>query len=83
MRDFKDYAELYAYLLALPDEAVKSFREAGREFLSSEQFQPFTKENFVEQFEIDLMQTLESNGINLTSLQNTDSATGISRKELR
>ncbi|MFC1988642.1 glycosyltransferase family 10 domain-containing protein [Chloroflexota bacterium] len=69
MRDFNDYGELYTYLSAMSDEDIQSFREAGREFLSSEQYHPFTKEHFAEQFEIDFMQTLKANGINLTSLQ--------------
>lgn len=65
MRDFARYAELHTYLSNLSDEAISSFREAAREYLSSEQYQPFTKERFVEQFEADLMETLKANGVNL------------------
>jgi len=68
MRDFGSYAELHTYLSNLSDEDISSFREAGREYLSSEQYQPFTKERFAEQFETDLMETLKGNGVNLPGL---------------
>lgn len=74
MRDFDSYNELHACLLGLSDENISSFREAAREYLSSERYQPFTKEKFVEQFEMDLMQVLEANGVELPSLQNANSA---------
>jgi len=74
MRDFSSYRELYAYLKSLSNEDISSFREAAREYLSSEQYHPFTKEAFVEQFEKDLMETLEANGVDLLSLHNTSSA---------
>lgn len=63
MRDFGSYRELYAYLRSLSDKDVSSFRDAAREYLSSEQYQPFTKEAFVEQFKMDLMETLKVNGV--------------------
>lgn len=75
MRDFDNYAELYAYLSNLSDEDISSFREAAREYLSSEQYQPFTKERFVEQFEADLMETLKRNGVNLLGLIVPDNST--------
>jgi len=68
MRDFGSYAELHAYLSSLSDNDISSFRMAAREYLCSEQYQPFTKERFVEQFEADLMETLKSNGVNLPGL---------------
>ncbi|MBT9147751.1 MAG: Alpha-(1,3)-fucosyltransferase FucT [Syntrophomonadaceae bacterium] len=69
MRDFDNYGELHAYLLGLSGDDISSLREAAREYLSSAQYLPFTKEKFVEQFEMDLMKTLERNGINMLSLQ--------------
>lgn len=75
MRDFAGYAELHTYLSNLSDEDISSFRKAAREYLSSEQFRPFTKERFVEQFEVDLMETLKANGVNLLSLGVPDNST--------
>jgi hypothetical protein len=75
MRDFDNYAELHAYLSNLSDEDISSFREAAREYLSSEQYQPFTKERFVEQFEADLMETLKANKVNLLGLRVPDNST--------
>jgi len=69
MRDFDDYAGLHTYLSNLSDEDISSFREAAREYLSSEQYRPFTKEKFVERFEVDLMETLKANGVNLSGLR--------------
>jgi len=69
MRDFGSYRELYAYLRSLSDKAVSSFRGAAGEYLSSEQYQPFTKEKFVEQFEMDLLETLKVNGVDLPKLR--------------
>ena len=68
MRDLDDYAGLHAYLTNLSDEDISSFREAAREYLSSAEYQPFTKEKFVEQFEADLMETLKANGVSLPGL---------------
>lgn len=65
MRDFGSYRELYAYLRSLSDKDVVSFKEAAREYLSSEKYQPFTTERFVEQFEMDLLETLMANGVPL------------------
>ena len=75
MRDFDNYAGLHTYLSNLSDEDISSFREAAREYLSSEQYQPFTKERFVEQFEVDLMETLKGNGVNLLGLRVSDNST--------
>jgi hypothetical protein len=75
MRDFDSYAGLHAYLLSLSDQDISSFREAAREYLSSEQYRPFTKERFVEQFELDLMETLKANGVNLPGLRVPDNST--------
>ena len=83
MLDFKDYKELYTHLSTMSDEEIQSYRESGRDFLSSEEFIPFSKETFVEQFEVDLMQTLETNGMHITGLQNMSSQSYISRKENR
>jgi hypothetical protein len=75
MRDFDNYAELHSYLSSLSDEDISSFREAAREYLSSEQYQPFTKERFVEQFQVDLVETLKSNGVNVLGLRVSDNST--------
>ncbi len=83
MLDFKDFKELYTHLSTMSDEEIQSYRESGRDFLSSEEFIPFSKETFVEQFEVDLMQTLETNGMHITGLQNMSSQSYISRKENR
>jgi len=65
MRDFDNYAGLHTYLSNLSDEDISSFRKAAREYLSSEQYQPFTKERSVEQFEADLKETFKASGVNL------------------
>jgi hypothetical protein len=75
MRDFDDYAALHSYLSSLSDEDISSFRMAAREYLSSAEYQPFTKERFVEQFEVDLMETLKANGVNLLGLRVPDNST--------
>jgi len=46
MRRFTDYSELLAYLKALDRETVRRYREAGRAFLESKAFDPFSKERF-------------------------------------
>jgi hypothetical protein len=75
MRDFDNYAALHSYLSSLSDNDISSFRMAAREYLSSEQYQPFTKEKFVEQFEADLMETLKANDVNLVGLRVPDNST--------
>jgi len=75
MRDFDNYAALHTYLSSLSDNDISSFREAAREYLSSEQYRPFTKERFVEQFEVDLTETLKANGVNLPGLRVPDNST--------
>jgi hypothetical protein len=74
MRDFDNYAGLHTYLRNLSDDDISSFREAAREYLSSEQYQPFTKERFVEQFETDLMETLRANGVSPLGLRVPDNS---------
>jgi len=75
MRDFHNYAGLHSYLLNLSAKDISSFREAAREYLASEQYQPFTKRRFVEQFEVDLADTLKANGVSLLSLGVPDNGT--------
>jgi hypothetical protein len=50
MRQFANYGDLGAYLRALDREAVQRYREAGRAFLESEAFDPFSKERFASMF---------------------------------
>lgn len=44
MRDFKDYAELHRFLRSLDRAAVQRYRDAGRAFLESPAFEPFSRE---------------------------------------
>jgi hypothetical protein len=74
MRDFDNYAGLHTHLRSLSDKDISSFREAAREYLSSEQYQPFTKERFVAQFEADLMETLRAKGVSLLGLRAPDNS---------
>jgi hypothetical protein len=76
MRNFKDYAGLYNYLKSLSDKDIDSFREAGREFLSSEKFRLFSKERFVDQLEKDLFEVLKAHDINLVGLKGEDKIAG-------
>lgn len=46
MRDFADYPELQSYLKSLDRKAIMAYREAGRAFLESVAFEPFSKETF-------------------------------------
>jgi hypothetical protein len=48
MRKFRDYEELRSFLKGLGRNEIQSYREAGREYLSSPQFHPFTKEAFTD-----------------------------------
>jgi alpha(1,3/1,4) fucosyltransferase len=50
MRQFADYAELRGFLRALDRQAVRRYRDAGRSFLESQMFEPFSKEHFAEIF---------------------------------
>ena len=46
MREFSDYVELRSFLKALDRSAVRRYRDAGRAFLESCAFEPFSKERF-------------------------------------
>jgi alpha(1,3/1,4) fucosyltransferase len=46
MRQFRDYAKLRAFLKSLDRSAVQRYREAGRAFLESDAFEPFSREAF-------------------------------------
>jgi hypothetical protein len=46
MRQFADYAELRVFLKAMDRETVHRYRDAGRAFLESEAFEPFSVECF-------------------------------------
>lgn len=48
LRDFSDYAALSAYLHALSPAEVESMREAGRDFIGSAAFHPFSKAAFAD-----------------------------------
>ena len=48
MRQFEGYGELRSYLKSLDRKSIEQFRENGRAYLSSAQFQPFTKQAFVD-----------------------------------
>lgn len=46
MRRFSGYADLRAFLKSLDRSAVRRYREAGRAFLESAAFEPFSRETF-------------------------------------
>jgi len=46
MRDFRDYGELRAFLKGLDRQGVQRYRDAGRAFLESRAFEPFSCEAF-------------------------------------
>jgi len=46
MRQFAGYPELYAFLKSLDRQAIRGYRDAGRAFLESQAFEPFSKERF-------------------------------------
>lgn len=46
MREFAGYPELRAYLKSLDRKAIMAYRNAGRAFLESSAFAPFSKETF-------------------------------------
>lgn len=50
MRRFGSYAELEAYLRGLTPREICAYREAGRAFLASPQFYPFSKAAFADLF---------------------------------
>ncbi|MFC1952560.1 glycosyltransferase family 10 domain-containing protein [Chloroflexota bacterium] len=65
IRDFSSYKELYEYLKNLSNIDIETFKNKGKEYLTTEQYKSFTKESFVEQFEKDLIDTLNANGVQL------------------
>lgn len=48
MRRFASYEELRVYLLSLGPAEVAAYRDAGRVYLGSEMFRPFTKDAFAD-----------------------------------
>jgi hypothetical protein len=48
MRRFDGYGELRDYLHSLEPDDLERYREAGRNFLESDAFDPFRKETFVD-----------------------------------
>jgi hypothetical protein len=50
MRRFDGYDELRAHLLDLGPAEIQAMREAGRDYLGSEMFRPFTKDAFADLF---------------------------------
>jgi hypothetical protein len=51
MRQFSNYTELGRFMKGLSSAAVKRYRDAGRAFLESKAFDPFSKERFADIFE--------------------------------
>jgi hypothetical protein len=49
-RRFAGYAELRSFLHELSPEQIQGYREAAREFLASDGFEPFRKETFARKF---------------------------------
>lgn len=50
MRNFEGYPELRSYLKSLSQKDILNYKEHARNFLSSPQFKPFSKEAFVDLF---------------------------------
>jgi hypothetical protein len=50
MRSYDGFRELGSYLRSVSDRDLQTYRDAGREFLGSEQFRPFTKAAFADLF---------------------------------
>jgi hypothetical protein len=48
MRQFESYDDLRRFLKSLDEKSIEEYRENGRAYLSSPQFQPFTKQAFVD-----------------------------------
>jgi hypothetical protein len=46
MREFSGYPELRSFLKSLDAAAIRRYREAGRAFLESPAYEPFTRERF-------------------------------------
>jgi hypothetical protein len=49
-RQFETYEDLDAYLRSLDDDAIQEYREAGRRYLESTQYDPFRKSTFADIF---------------------------------
>lgn len=50
MRRFPSYQDLRSYLKSLTEAEIRAYKENARAYLNSPQFQPFTKQAFVELF---------------------------------
>ena len=50
MRKFKNYSELQSFLHSLSPGDIKMYKEAGRDYINSKQFDPFRKESFLNLF---------------------------------
>ncbi|MDO8586172.1 MAG: glycosyltransferase family 10 [Armatimonadota bacterium] len=59
-REFTTYADLHAYLQSLTEDDRMRYREAGKAFVESESFYPFSKEAFAESFIADVKEDLEA-----------------------
>lgn len=57
-REFGTYADLHLHLATLTEQERSRYREAGRAFLESEAFYPFSKERFAERFIADAKEDL-------------------------
>lgn len=57
-RQFRSNRELHRYLLSLGDADRSRLRDAGRDFMGSERFRPFSKDYFAERFICDLREDL-------------------------
>jgi hypothetical protein len=59
-RDFSSYDELGKYLKSLGEPEINAYRENIHQYLTSEQFKPFTKENWAEMFIRLIVEGIES-----------------------
>jgi alpha(1,3/1,4) fucosyltransferase len=48
MRQFSGYPQLRSYLKSMSKQEIQQYRDYGREYMTSEQFRPFTPEYFTE-----------------------------------
>lgn len=58
-RDFSSYEELHSFLAALTNQDRERYRSAGRAFIESDRFYPFSKECFAERFVADVREDLD------------------------
>jgi len=69
MRRFIAYRDLYDFLLRMPDSRTEGYRNAARQFLSSDRFHPFSRQKLVDEVEEDLSKAMAPTGLGYRSTQ--------------